>query len=83
LWASDEHRIGLSPIVHRVWSFPGARPLALVEHRYQWRYLTAFVHPASGRTVWFLLSEVSTELFAAVLAAFARSAGTGPDKEMC
>jgi transposase len=82
LWASDEHRIGLKPILHRVWAFPGARPVAPVEHRYQWRYLTAFVHPASGRTVWFLVSEVSTELFAAVLAAFARSAGAGPGKEL-
>lgn len=68
--------------MHRVWAFPSARPVAPVQHRYQWRYLTAFVYPASGRTVWFLLSEVSTERFAAVLAAFARSAGAGPDKEL-
>ncbi len=54
LWAVDEHRIGLKPILKRVWTlptFPGQRPIAPVEHRYDWRYVVGFVHPASGRTV--------------------------------
>ena len=68
--------------MHRVSAFPGARPLAPVQHRSQWRYLTACVHPTSGRTIWLLVSAVSTELFAEVLAAFARSAGAGPAKEI-
>lgn len=82
MWASDEHRIGLKPILAKVWAFPGERPLAPVEHRYAWRYLTAFVHPASGRTVWFLLTGVSIELFEAVVVSFARQVGAGPDKEI-
>src|SRR5262245_29116149 len=51
LWATDEHRIGLKPILHKIWCFDGKRPLAPVQHRYEWRYLVGFVHPASGRTV--------------------------------
>ena len=38
LWAVDEHRIGLKPILHKVWCFDGQRPLAPVQHRYEWRY---------------------------------------------
>ena len=82
MWATDEHRIGLKPILGKVWAFPGERPIAPVEHRYQWRYLTGFVHPASGRTVWFLVDGVSIEVFAAMLTAFARQVGAGPDKEV-
>jgi hypothetical protein len=34
LWAVDEHRIGLKPILRKVWTLLGQRPLAQVEHRY-------------------------------------------------
>jgi transposase len=71
LWAVDEHRIGLKPILHKVWSLGGQRPLAPVQHRYEWRYLVGFVHPASGRTVFHLATSVSVPLFEAELAAFA------------
>lgn len=56
VWATDEHRMGLKPLLTRVWTLPGERPLAPVEPRYDWRYLVAFVHPASGRTIWHLAS---------------------------
>ena len=82
VWASDEHRIGLKPILKKVWAFAGQRPLTPVQHRYQWRYLVAFVHPASGHTVWHLASGVSTDLFSAELAAFAAAAGAGPNKQI-
>jgi hypothetical protein len=82
LWATDEHRIGLKPLVRRVWTLPGQRPIAPVEPRYEWRYLVAFVHPASGRSVWHLATGVSTELFAAELAAFAEAVGAGPRKQI-
>lgn len=78
----DEHRIGLKPLLRRVWAPIGRRPVAVVRHRYRWRYLAAFVHPASGRTVWHLATTVSTPVFAAELEAFARAVGAGPDKEI-
>jgi hypothetical protein len=82
VWATDEHRIGLKPVLKRVWSLPGQRPIALVEPRYDWRYLVAFAHPASGRTFWHLADGVSTDIFAAELRAFAEAAGAGPQKQI-
>jgi hypothetical protein len=67
LWATDEHRIGLKPILRRVWAPIGQRPRAPVQHRYEWRYLVGFVHPASGRTLFHLATAVSIALFEAEL----------------
>ncbi|HEV2459275.1 MAG TPA: winged helix-turn-helix domain-containing protein [Ktedonobacterales bacterium] len=61
LWATDEHRVGLKPLLHKLWSVDGQRPLTPVQHRFAWRYLVAFVQPASGRTVCHLASTVSDQ----------------------
>ena len=82
LWAIDEHRIGLKPVLHNVWTLDDQRPTAPVEHRFAWRYLVGFVHPASGRTIFHLASSVSIALFEAELEAFAREVGAGPHKEI-
>ncbi len=82
VWAVDEHRIGLKPILKRVWALPGQRPIAPVEHRYDRRYLVGFVHPASGRTVWHLATTVAIELFSVELEAFAQAVGASPTKQI-
>ena len=82
LWATDEHRIGLKPVQRRVWAPMGQRPTAIVQHRFAWRYVVGFVHPASGRTVFHLATSVSIPPFEAELAAFARAAGAGPRKQI-
>src|SRR5262249_38849339 len=82
LWAPDGHRIGLHPVLKRVWTLPGQRPLAPVELRYHWRYLVAFVHPASGRTGWHLATGVGAEHFTVELAAFAQAVGAGPKQQI-
>jgi transposase len=82
LWATDEHRIGLKPILRRVWAPRGQRPVAPVQHRSAWRYLVGFVHPASGRTVFHLATTVSIALFEVELAEFAREVGAGPRKQI-
>jgi hypothetical protein len=82
LWAVDEHRIGLKPILKRIWTLPGPRPIAPVEHRFEWRYLVGFVHPASGRTVWHLATTVNIELFSVELDAFAQQVGACPTKQI-
>lgn len=82
LWATDEHRIGLKPVLRRVWAPIGQRPLAPVQHRFEWRYLVGFVHPASGRTLFHLATSVSIPLFEAELAVFARAVGAGPKKQI-
>jgi transposase len=82
LWAMDEHRIGLKPILRKVWTLDHQRPLAPVQHRYEWRYLVGFVHPTSGRTVFHLATSVSVPLFEAELAAFAQAVGASPGKQI-
>jgi transposase len=82
LWATDEHRIGLKPILHKVWCFDGQRPVAPVQHRFAWRYLVGFVQPASGQAVFHLATSVSIPLFEAELAAFARQVGACPSKQI-
>ena len=83
LWAVDEHRIGLKPLLRRVWTpGDGPRPQAIVQHRFAWLWLAGFVHPASGRTVFHLVSAVSIEVFEVELAAFAQQVGAGPTKQI-
>jgi SRSO17 transposase len=78
----DEHRIGLKPFLHKVWTLGSQRPFAPVEHRFAWRYLVGFVHPASGRTIFHLASSVSIALFEAELEVFAAEVGAGPHKHV-
>src|SRR3954467_8746124 len=80
VWATDEHRIGLKPIIRRVWAPQGQRPTPLGPHRYKWLYVTAFVQPSSGETFWSVSNGVSKPFFAALLALFAREAGAGRDR---
>ena len=80
VWAFDEHRLGLKPITRRVWARQGQRPIARVNHRYQWLYLYGFVEPRSGEVVWYLFNTVNIEAFQKTLEAFAREAGAGTDK---
>jgi DDE superfamily endonuclease len=73
----------VKPILRKVWTLPavsGQRPLAPVEHRYAWRYLVGFVHPASGRMVWHLATTVNVELISVELEAFAQQVGASPTK---
>jgi transposase len=53
-----------------------------VQHRYDWRYLVGFIHPASGRTCFHLATTVSIPLFKVKLAAFARAVGASPTKQI-
>ncbi len=82
LWATDEHRIGLKPLLRRVWAPRGQRPLAVVRHRFPWRSLVGFVQPSSGRTLFHLATSVSIPLFEVELAAFARAVGASPTKQI-
>jgi DDE superfamily endonuclease len=80
VWAFDEHRLGLKPVLRRRWAPRGQRPIAVGRHRYEWLYLYGFVHPGTGAVVRFVCTGVDAELLGAVLAAFAEQAGAGEDK---
>ena len=82
IWATDEHRIGLKPITRGVWAPIGERPIAVGHHRFEWLYVTAFVEPATGKTVWNISNAICKEMFEAVLADFAKSIGVGKKKRV-
>jgi len=82
LWSEDEHRIGLKPILRRVWRKKGQRPIITVQHRYKWTYLYGFVCPQSGETFWLLLPTVAGYVWSAVLAEFAKAVGAGPTRRV-
>jgi hypothetical protein len=75
LWAEDEHRLGLLPVLRRVWAPRGQRPSATIERHDAWLYVYGFVRPATGQSWWCLLPTVSTEAFTLALATFARDEG--------
>lgn len=74
-WAEDEHRLGLIPILRRVWAPRGARPTAPSDRRYQWLYGPGLVRPTTGESWWRLLPTVSTAAMSMALAEFARDEG--------
>jgi transposase len=82
VWAMDEHRLGLKPIIRRVWTRYGEQPIAKVNWRYQWLWLYGFVHPSTGETYFWILPKVNIELFNKVLADFAKEFGVGKDKHI-
>ena len=81
-WSFDEHRLGLKPIIRKVWVPVGERPIAEVNHRYEWTYLYGFVHPQTGETEWFILPRVNTTWFNLALETFALQVGAGPQKQV-
>ena len=78
----DEHRIGLKPITRGVWAPAGERPIALGHHRFEWLYVTGFVEPATGETVWNIGNAIGKEMFALILSDFAKSVDAGANKRI-
>jgi DDE superfamily endonuclease len=73
LWCEDECRIGLVPIVRRVWAPRGKRPAAPHRIKRQWLYVYGFVRPGTADTFWLLLPEANTEWMGLALAEWARA----------
>ena len=42
------------------YSWQSPRPKAIVNHRYEWLYVYAFVKPKTGETLWYLIPRVNT-----------------------
>ena len=82
IWAQDEARIGLVPIVRRVWAPKGERPLAQQRRRYEWVYVYGFVRPSTGQVEWLLLPTVNLELFQLALDFFARASQASINKRV-
>ncbi len=82
MWAEDEARLGLKPIVRRVWALKGRRPTAHGRTKYQWLYISGFVHPASGKNLELILPAANTDSMALALAEFARWADPVGEKRL-
>lgn len=80
VWFFDEHRVGLKPILRKVWSPVGERPIAVVQHRYEWLYVYGFVEPKTGKTYWYLIPRVNTQWLNLVLTTFASDVGACSQK---
>lgn len=78
----DEHRVGLKPVIRRIWVDELTVPTANVNWRFKWLWLYGFVHPHSGQTYWWILPYVNIELFNKVLEDFAQHFGIGTDKQV-
>jgi transposase len=70
VWSQDEARVGLKPILCKVWALKGQRPLAFHRTRYEWLYVYLFVHPASGRSTFLILPTVNSALMRLALREF-------------
>ncbi len=81
-WAEDEMRLGLKPVLRRVWAPRGKRPVARFERRYEWVYLYGFVRPKSGEVFWLILPTVNARAFSLALWEFAEWVGAGEDKRI-
>lgn len=82
LWFFDEHRVGLKPILRKVWSPIGERPTALVSHRYEWLYVYGFVKPKTGETLWYLIPRVNTKWLNLVYKNFVKDVGISQKKSV-
>jgi hypothetical protein len=79
LWAEDEARLGLKPVIRRVWAPVGKRPIARLKRGYEWTYVYGFVRPESGEVYWLVLPTANVELFSMALAEFAKEVGAGEE----
>src|SRR3954469_3504530 len=66
VWATDEHRIGLKPILRRVWAPKGQRTIPPCHPLYKGLSVTPLVHPSWGETFWSWSNGVSKPFFAAL-----------------
>ena len=72
VWFEDECRLGLVPIVRRVWAPKGRRPVAPHRIKRQWLYVYGFARPGTAETAWYLLPQANTEWMSRALAEWVR-----------
>ena len=81
-WFFDEHRVGLKPIIKKVWSKIGIRPKAIVSYGYEWLYVYGFVKPKTGENLWYLIPRVNTKWLNVVYKNFAIDANVSEKKKV-
>ena len=61
VWAEDEARFGLRTWHKRRWMAPGCRPDWVGQQRYQWFYLYGAIEPLSGRSLFWIMPDLTAE----------------------
>jgi transposase len=82
IWFQDEARIGLVPVLRRVWAKRGSRLMAVGRRRYEWVYVYGFVRPSTGDVEWLILPTVNVDVFEMSLQYLAQSQNLGPNKRI-
>jgi len=71
LWCEDEARLGLKPIVRRVWALKGTRPTSNGRHKFESVFVYGFAHPRTGQSRFLILPKANAECMSQALADFA------------
>jgi len=71
LWCEDEARLGLKPVVRRVWALKGTRPTSCGRHKFESVFVYGFAHPRTGRSRFLILTKANAECMGQALADFA------------
>ncbi|CDM94874.1 conserved protein of unknown function [Limnospira indica PCC 8005] len=82
LWSEDEHRLGLKPVMRRIYVAEDCQPLAHINWKFEWLWLYGFVRPETGETYWWIIPYVNTTLFSRVLQEFAAEFKLGPNQHI-
>lgn len=69
----DEHRIGLKPILRRMWGRRGERLVAKILPGYEWLYIYAFACPETGESRFWICSHLTKEMYSDVICHFRKS----------
>ena len=67
LWAQDEARLGLQPILRRIWAPVGKQPYCDHKRGYQWVYLYHFLRPSTGDSHCLIMPTVNNEAMSLAL----------------
>lgn len=83
-WCRDAARCGLQPVLRRLGAPKGERPVARVAPQYEWLWLYAAAHPATGARFWLSRPRLDGELTPMLLAEFAKAyAPVGKQSILC
>jgi transposase len=82
VWFEDECRLGLVPIVRRVWAPKGQRPAAPHRIERRWLYVYGFARPGTAETAWYLLPEANTAWMNRALAEWVREVDPAGTKQL-
>ena len=73
VWCEDEARFGLQPVLRRVWAPKGERRVAPVAADYEWLWMYAAAHPATGESFCLSLPRLDGEMTQLLLDEFAKA----------